>query len=60
MLQALKVPAALPAGDAIQLSEIIGAMSYALDITEGQPAGHCVRVLLDRDAHRAAGRASAE
>ena len=33
----------LPAGDAIQLSEIIGAMSYALDITEGQPAGHCVR-----------------
>lgn len=35
--------AMLPAGDAIQLSEIIGAMSYALDITEGQPAGHCVR-----------------
>ena len=43
MLQALKVSPALPAGDAIQLSEIIGAMSYALDITEGQPAGHCVR-----------------
>lgn len=45
MLQALKAPvvAQLPAGDAIQLSEIIGAMSYALDITEGQPAGHCVR-----------------
>ena len=47
MLQALELPvtsvAMLPAGDAIQLSEIIGAMSYALDITEGQPAGHCVR-----------------
>lgn len=33
----------MPGGDAIQLSEIIGALSYALDITEGQPAGHCVR-----------------
>lgn len=29
---------------AMQLSELIGALSYALDITEGQPAGHCVRV----------------
>lgn len=28
---------------AIKLSELIGALSYALDITEGQPAGHCVR-----------------
>ncbi|NML61151.1 HD-GYP domain-containing protein [Massilia sp. RP-1-19] len=37
------VSAVQPVGDAIQLSEIIGAMSYALDITEGQPAGHCVR-----------------
>lgn len=45
MLQALQVPAAAPTPgeDAIQLSEIIGALSYALDITEGQPAGHCVR-----------------
>lgn len=45
MLQALEASAVAqsPAGDAIQLSEIIGAMSYALDITEGQPAGHCVR-----------------
>lgn len=31
-----------PAG-ALQLSELIGALSYALDITEGQPPGHCVR-----------------
>ena len=28
---------------ALQLSELIGALSYALDITEGQPPGHCVR-----------------
>ena len=25
------------------LAEILGAFSYALDITEGQPAGHCLR-----------------
>ena len=33
------VPAA-----ALKLSELIGSLSYALDLTEGQPAGHCVRV----------------
>lgn len=27
----------------LQLSEVISALSYALDLTEGQPAGHCVR-----------------
>src|SRR5215471_12347860 len=27
----------------IRLSELLGALSYALDMTEGQPAGHCVR-----------------
>ena len=27
----------------LQLSELIGALSHALDITEGQPPGHCVR-----------------
>jgi HD-GYP domain-containing protein (c-di-GMP phosphodiesterase class II) len=25
------------------LAEIVGALSFALDMTEGQPAGHCVR-----------------
>lgn len=34
---------ALPATAGLKLSELIGALSYALDITEGQPAGHCVR-----------------
>lgn len=27
----------------LKLSELMGALSYALDITEGQPPGHCVR-----------------
>ena len=27
----------------MRLSEILGALSYALDLTEGQPTGHCVR-----------------
>ncbi|MCJ2022781.1 HD-GYP domain-containing protein [Methylobacterium sp. J-067] len=27
----------------VQLSEILGALSHALDLTEGQPVGHCVR-----------------
>jgi hypothetical protein len=30
------------AGD-IRLAELLGALSHALDMTEGQPAGHCVR-----------------
>ena len=28
---------------ALNLSELMGALSYALDITEGQPEGHCIR-----------------
>lgn len=27
----------------VDLAEIVRAFSYALDVTEGQPAGHCVR-----------------
>ncbi|XLM21873.1 metal-dependent phosphohydrolase, partial [Chromobacterium piscinae] len=27
----------------MKLSQLISALSYALDITEGQPEGHCVR-----------------
>ena len=30
----------------LKLSELIGALSHALDITEGQPRGHCVRCAL--------------
>ena len=35
--------ASFPACADITLSELIGALSYALDITEGQPEGHCIR-----------------
>jgi len=28
----------------LRLSELIGALSHALDLTEGQPKGHCIRV----------------
>lgn len=40
-LSLLAVPAV--AADGLKLSELISALSHALDITEGQPAGHCVR-----------------
>ncbi|MGH3041212.1 MAG: HD-GYP domain-containing protein, partial [Gaiellaceae bacterium] len=33
-------------GGDLRLSEILAALSYALDITEGQPAGHAVRTCL--------------
>jgi HD-GYP domain-containing protein (c-di-GMP phosphodiesterase class II) len=32
-----------PEPASIQLSEMLGALSHALDMTEGQPPGHCVR-----------------
>lgn len=35
-------PENLPRDD-LRLSELIGALSHALDMTEGQPPGHCVR-----------------
>jgi len=30
-------------GNKIRVAEILGALSHALDLTEGQPPGHCVR-----------------
>ncbi len=33
----------LSANTSLRLSELISALSHALDITEGQPEGHCVR-----------------
>ncbi|WP_157669925.1 HD-GYP domain-containing protein [Chitinibacter sp. GC72] len=29
--------------ESLKLAELLGALSYALDMTEGQPEGHCVR-----------------
>lgn len=37
------VTAGIEEGAPVRLSELLGALSYALDLTEGQPAGHCVR-----------------
>jgi HD-GYP domain-containing protein (c-di-GMP phosphodiesterase class II) len=31
------------AAPALPLAHVLGALSHALDLTEGQPAGHCVR-----------------
>lgn len=36
------LPKWVPSGE-IRLAELLSALSHALDITEGQPAGHCVR-----------------
>jgi putative nucleotidyltransferase with HDIG domain len=46
MQSVLESPATGQSGRAagrLKLAELIGALSHALDITEGQPAGHCVR-----------------
>lgn len=43
MVARLLHPAAAVSTDRLQLSELISALSHALDITEGQPEGHCVR-----------------
>jgi len=37
------VPSTLPVLGDLKLAELISALSHALDITEGQPEGHCVR-----------------
>jgi hypothetical protein len=40
----MSVPAVQSIGTPqIRLSELLGALSHALDMAEGQPAGHCVR-----------------
>jgi putative nucleotidyltransferase with HDIG domain len=40
----LKLVSPAPSEDAaLRLSELLSALSHALDLTEGQPQGHCVR-----------------
>ena len=47
MLSSGREPAtSAPPGDHVRLSEVISALSYALDLTEGQPEGHSVRTCL--------------
>ncbi len=38
-----KTPASLPAVSAIPIAELLAALSHALDLTEGAPAGHTLR-----------------
>ena len=38
-----RAPAADLPGTGPRLGELLGALSHALDMTEGQPAGHCMR-----------------
>jgi HD-GYP domain-containing protein (c-di-GMP phosphodiesterase class II) len=35
-----------PVDSKLRLAELIGALSFALDLTEGQPRGHCTRCCL--------------
>jgi HD-GYP domain-containing protein (c-di-GMP phosphodiesterase class II) len=50
----------LPAAE-LKLSELIASLSYALDITEGQPPGHCVRACwIGMHIGRQAGMADAQ
>src|SRR4051812_46626660 len=37
---------ATPASSRVQLSEVMAALSHALDLTEGQPVGHSIRSCL--------------
>ena len=36
----------MPSTERISLSEVLSALSYALDLTEGAPAGHTMRTCL--------------
>src|SRR5947209_6891534 len=40
------VTSSLAPGAPLRLSEVVSALSYALDITEGQPEGHAVRTCM--------------
>jgi hypothetical protein len=35
-----------PSSDGVRLSEVLSALSYILDITEGQQEGHAVRTCM--------------
>lgn len=39
----LSLPRATARPQTLRLAELLAALSHALDLTEGQPAGHCVR-----------------
>ena len=39
-------PDTLRAADSVRISEVLAALSFALDLTEGQPMGHSLRTNL--------------
>lgn len=43
IMNAILSPIFVETPECLRLSEVIGALSYALDMTEGQPQGHCLR-----------------
>ncbi len=45
-LAVAQVPKGDPAYAGIRLTDVIGALSYALDMSEGQPVGHSVRTAM--------------
>ena len=50
-----------PAPQTIRLAELLGALGHALDLTEGQPAGHCQRCCwIGMHVGRAAGLSESE
>lgn len=50
-----------PSQQSVDLGDIVRAFSYALDLTEGQPAGHCIRSCwIGSNIGRALGLPSAE
>ena len=52
---------AAAAANGPRLGELLGALSYALDMTEGQPPGHCLRcTLIAQQVGRALGLATAQ
>ena len=55
-------PAPTPAAaNGPRLGELLGSLSHALDMTEGQPAGHCMRSCwIGQQVGRAIGLSSAE
>jgi HD-GYP domain-containing protein (c-di-GMP phosphodiesterase class II) len=42
----VSLPARQPAPEAVRLSDVFSALSFALDLTEGQPMGHGLRTCL--------------
>ena len=45
-IRTMRTPLNLAPPDAVRVSDLLGALSFALDLTEGQPMGHSLRTCL--------------